>query len=1715
MVETPDNKISNACLENANPWSSYGSSDNAWVSDTGHSGTHSLKVVNNGNNSGWSYPEIEINPPTKTITFGGWNKAQNIESGALNALDFKVTFDDGNYTWYHADFHFPTGTHDWEHREITKTFDKNVIKIKPYVLLYYKTGTAWFDDIYVKPTSEGNQTATSPVCIESLGYGQSGGLISQCFNADGIFQGGPGCEQFAKLRNLSNQVIFVTGIHVDYSQYLGQLNGLCRLDQNDSNQNCNVSANSQVANYGTSSPFDFSQYGTHKLSLGVVVSALHSSPFDGNMTIDYMSNGMPHYNVPVERCQVEPPESSKDLCYDSIEHSGVFCFSMGTFFSGGIGCKTTINLRNQGGSSLYSPTVDLVTDKLFGGHMIDDCGADDHSGNCADNDVMDMGFMGMSGMGMGRGIHYEPMPDFSQDGNHSIYTQSLMSMDLFTKTTLMGTYVKDGRLYRGEIKACRAEPKGAYRDFILRKQIIAPGNMITIGNTILVVPENTTNCDNYTNGPYRSNTPDETNANFTLCPYKVDGVHPSTSAEASTGMGSNQIRPGSQLLWAGLYWQSIVKNENQSQIFNQTILLKNGSDPYEEVVPQVLDYMPNAGKDGYTSYSAFADVTQILQDHDWLSGTYTVANIPVEDHNIPNLGQYGAWTLVLIYRNDEMKMRSFSVFDGWKKVAGNTGDPADASVEIPISGFYTPKSAPINSKVSVFTAEGDRYIYGDYLKALDIDSNQYVDLNYTQRQTFNSSIYPTSMVRVPDPSNNQGIDIQTFDIGTSGENLLKPQQSNITFKFTTKTSGHDRDTYFPSLITFNTDLYTPDVCYDYTYGQHGTYITVPDLTDFNIEGRFDESSPLNVKFFIQNRENSDVTLYHLNFNVDDINTSYASYRPESTYRKKMEGSYEHVPDEDREVSAAYDRNIPIGDLGGLDYFYIYYSMDINTSHPQPFSLPLNVNIDYDLVLENNGHTFYLGHQTTPIGEMNPCQPEPTYKPIYGAFNIVHKGMRRTDNHDPYYYYNLPTQVVGRMGNFLLESMKTGSEENLSQTAPNHTAYVAGVEVLDASGFHYANANCLDPNATTASAGRVWTVIDSGEYAHDISRTDMNSSRFFNRAVQNAAFRISYAVDGNGSIVTLEKLNNGRYKLPSYAQEQCTSCGDDNGIDATQIANCMECLYGTNRETLCSRDNFAIRPESYEMRIYDLNQSDTNQSSFIAGNTPAPTDLNLVSGYSYRIDINATDHRDNGPTPGYYVWDVNTSLIWSPGTHTVSGCNDDANLSYTVYMRNGKASRQIQATNVGRYALHIRDELWTIVDSNSSFMQHHQNTYFRRGLDCLANSNAVQRSNIFNTLNGCFIETNHTNPDTHTTLTDFNTTFYPYRFDLSTLTFGARPGDDTTTPTFVYRHTLDPTSDDNMSYNIYGTFSAVGFNANPLSNFVDNCYAEDVNLTLKMTFLSPQPSERIRYDLFDNNVSGYIRQNALINPNDPLTQRAADFAPNMDGSISMDLGFNYDREINATRNPVYIQMDEINASLATSPSPLYVDGSSTHQITGRKSIDQNISFIFVQAKPDHYVYETTQNSIKTPISIVAYCDLNLTECQNRGLSSIATGLLSDTATNEAQWWIVQKHNSSQDGNITLSAQNGSVAPASPSAPVFTQGVANQVTVSGTAPNIVDIDLSTATPWLVYNPDSNTTPSPYYRVRFLGTGNWSTTGNLPGVGNVVGGQINKKKIRRLEW
>jgi hypothetical protein len=618
---------------------------------------------------------------------------------------------------------------------------------------------------------------------------------------------------------------------------------------------------------------------------------------------------------------------------------------------------------------------------------------------------------------------------------------------------------------------------------------------------------------------------------------------------------------------------------------------------------------------------------------------------------------------------------------------------------------------------------------------------------------------------------------------------------------------------------------------------------------------------------------------------------------------------------------------------------------------------------------------------------------------------------------------------------------------------------------------------------------------------------------------------------------------------------------------------MECVYGFDIDFLCSRDNFAIRPESFRVNLIDQNTTNTTQTRTLGVNTTAGTSgtpPNLVAGYNYQANITATNFLNDGPTIGYNaILDGNDSnsnrfigFDWAPPTSiNDSNCNDtnDYPSQGSFSYDNGSGTFVVNAGNVGNYDLEVRDREWTKVDWEDNSTAHHTGIYYTTGDDCVMDdsvpalgvSTTISGNDLTN-VSGCIIQSSH-NKQNSQGYTDIPVLMHPFVFNTAGLTPFIGPQNRPAGQTYVYidsPRAVDP-FDFNMSYNIIGTYFAADFTGNQLSNFVNQCYAQNINMGLNLTYNHPAPTITpfLSYRLRDYNATNpntYIRPtnasgdnyvvNTFTSTTGPLLiqQRTQDFVRDMRGAIRMNLGYNFMRANNLPLDPRFITMNSFDLRYTTPIANVNVNMDTNHQIESVMRLDQNVSFLYGKVKPSKDLYnDVTTTSILTQQSVSVYCStlLGAQECQNRGIPILTS------QTNEAEWWRSATHDSTRgDGRVSLQIGNiteGGVAPTVlPSAVNITLNGDNNDTNVSQGPNpvlpmTVEINLVTepnaqfTNSWLIYDPTrdqndttfANSIPTPYYRVRFINPNAlWTGVG---ATGNVLNTQSNTKRTKRMDW
>lgn len=379
------------------------------------------------------------------------------------------------------------------------------------------------------------------------------------------------------------------------------------------------------------------------------------------------------------------------------------------------------------------------------------------------------------------------------------------------------------------------------------KQIYSiQGDYAMIGNTNLTLQ----NYGNFTNN------------SLNVMEYVDVDTDPNTfNSSSATLEFSNEngaIPQCSNIIYAGLYWTGRASNTSSSpeefpvthngitkNLNKRKVYVKGpGQTNYTEFTANPGNiYYPN-GTQG-NMYSGYVEVTDYVQNNGL--GEYTVADIALIEGNGGSTGYYGGWGMIVIYENSVMNWRDITIFDGHAYVQGN----ATLNYELPISGFQTVQTGPVNMKVGLMAGEGDVGISGDYFRIRNWQDNQWITLSHSGNSNnnfFNSSVETGGNPRNPNLQNNTGLDISSFNVPNPANSVITNNQTSTRFQY-----GSTQDTYIIFCIAMAVDAYVPDVealvSTEYINGQpvgSGPISATPgQVIDYKLEVRNKGTEPIN------------------------------------------------------------------------------------------------------------------------------------------------------------------------------------------------------------------------------------------------------------------------------------------------------------------------------------------------------------------------------------------------------------------------------------------------------------------------------------------------------------------------------------------------------------------------------------------------------------------------------------------------------------------------------------------------------------------------------------------------------------------------------------------------------------------------------------------------------------------------------------------------------
>jgi len=331
--------------------------------------------------------------------------------------------------------------------------------------------------------------------------------------------------------------------------------------------------------------------------------------------------------------------------------------------------------------------------------------------------------------------------------------------------------------------------------------------------------------------------------------------------------------------------------------------------------------------------------------------------------------------------------------------------------------------------------------------------------------------------------------------------------------------------------------------------------------------------------------------------------------------------------------------------------------------------------------------------------------------------------------------------------------------------------------------------------------------------------------------------------------------------------------------------------------------------------------------------------------------------------------------------------------------------------------------------------------------------------------------------------------------------------------FIYM--ADMSHDPEMSFHLNGTIEAVGFNGTKLSNFVDNCYAKPITLTINKTASSGAIAYQYR---FENNDTAPTPQVVDINgTTGAINLGTNDFIKSNKGMANTVLNLNFDRNISTVINPEVVTFNTYDANCTTlSDCNINID-LTTKSTNGNLALDKNITHYYgrTHAPRNRFVGPTGDAFIYYEV----YCNGTIggVTCDK----ALLQNGLDSNVTDDPRWFRNESHLAARDGNAGTTTT------------ITQKGGANLVTTTalvnndnGTERTKVSLKYNTsrgypykatmednASRWLIYNQYNPTATRNEFEVEFVNTsGAWAGKADSATTTREIG---SKKTNRRSMW
>ena len=1204
------------------------------------------------------------------------------------------------------------------------------------------------------------------------------------------------------------------------------------------------------------------------------------------------------------------------------------------------------------------------------------------------------------------------------------------------------------------------------------------------------------------------------------------------------------------IIWAGLYWEGHVCSTNsdgtgdgsgtgcnwENSSFSSlndasgslgSIQLKTPNRAgYIDITANTLNIIQRSSTNW--TYSAFTDITNLLDNNE--TGEYRVANVVLTEGKAGGGGNYGGWSILVIYEDDNKTVpyKNISVFNGFQYISSDNND-------LNISGFLTPAHGDINATIAFFAADGDP-VAGGVARMRDGTSNTFSAIGSASgtaespsTNLFNSTIGEFGIPINTGVTKTYGVDADHIDVSDHMTN----NQTDTQFKLDVSTPSGGVDHYSISLFSFATDLTTPLI----DRFSKSAYIIDKDGTrrEAGPNQPIYPGSSLEYTISFKNigDEVAEGVVIFDDFDFDGLSEALNINHFDTSKLKLFDGN--NTTNEIANPDCGYD-------ISDRRVYCNLSTVAIGASFTMQFVVSVKESLDISIFDKNASNTAYAKYRnpngdtyvklyTTPDGEPVGGKSNALNSGVFSAIDRGDEDYISIDAINAGYVYANDKNITTKIVNSAFKIQLIHRDKNLANTAYQaweNTKPMAVLVTLEGDGTPttpLAIGTFYEGTFSTTLSGLTLTHAHSND-RFKMAYLDWNTILAWAPSTSACRVNTDQSVNLNGLPACFNSYDYVEDIFPRASFREIATCYGE-GTPAGRTYPCDPLAYRTggdlananiypdayNHNFGCyqcitqgfihfrkdSTDNFAARPDHFEFNSNDQSFPDLLRSA---------QDYNLSLIAKDGLDNATLDYNTTGNTFRMAAPTLNPNNDSSIDTASLEG---DANITASVAtIRDGVSvdssgnavdglGRPIDNigftfNNVGEVGINIIDPAWANVDIDDT------------PEDCNTTTNTY----------GVPIEAGR-----DICAEELITRFIPHHFILTSQLKNHRDG------TFTYMHTNDYAAGiPHMAAHVSLAIKAENKKGNITTNFKKNAYEHPITVDLNVT----------DWNTTLKNIRNLENPRLDINRNKKeITNVLLGFGTNgySDGTYTIEtnsstlytqqLMFNYNRVQNVPKDPFIITGSEVNSTIiSTYTSTKASEGTAL--IKGTDAADGNATFYYARVRPakDFYpnVAAAQQN---TPVLIDVYCDisadLNYTRCNRTAIGIDTTsGYFSG---NELKWWLALKHNqASTDGNVTLKV-TGTGGLNKTKVIILTANNAEDENIT-VRPNTVNrpitvrIDLDTTnltdTNAWIYDPVGIAVPPPFEEVEFIGNSNWTGQGET---GNVVGSSSSKKINKRLGW